>query len=76
MISGLPIIASNIGPIIETTPAILHNELITPIDVNGFCGRIEEYYLSRQKREENNFSSWAKKQFAPEVLFNQFYKEL
>jgi glycosyltransferase involved in cell wall biosynthesis len=76
MISGLPIIASNIGPIIETTPATLHNELLTPLDVDGFCTRIEEYYLSRQKREENNFSSWAKKQFAPEVLFNQFYKEL
>jgi glycosyltransferase involved in cell wall biosynthesis len=76
MISGLPIIASNIGPIIETTPTILHDELISPIDVDGFFVRIEEYYLSRQKREENNFSSWAKKQFAPEVLFNQFYKEL
>jgi glycosyltransferase involved in cell wall biosynthesis len=76
MVSGLPIIASNIGPIIETTPIALHKELINPLDVDGFCDRIEEYYFSKAKRKENDFSDWAKQQFMPEVLFEKFYNEL
>jgi glycosyltransferase involved in cell wall biosynthesis len=76
MITGLPIVASNIEPIIETTPNILHNELLNPMDVDGFCRRIEDYYLNPIKRENSNYSEWAKERFAPEVLFNQFYKEL
>jgi glycosyltransferase involved in cell wall biosynthesis len=76
MITGLPIVASNIEPIIETTPNNLHNELLDPMDVEGFCIRLEEYYFSKQKREEDNFSSWAIERFAAEALFNQFYKEL
>ncbi len=76
MITGLPIVASNIEPIIETTPNLLHNELLDPMDVEGFCRRIEDYYLNPIKRENNNFSEWAKMQFKPEILFNQFYDEL
>jgi glycosyltransferase involved in cell wall biosynthesis len=76
MISGLPIVASNIGPIIETTPEILHNDLLNPMDVDGFCNRLEEYYFSKKKREVGNFSIWAVERFAPETLFNQFHKEL
>jgi glycosyltransferase involved in cell wall biosynthesis len=76
MISNLPIVASNIGPIKETTPEILHKELIPPFNVDDFCVRIEEYYLSKEKREQNNFSDWAKERFDPDILFNEFYKEL
>lgn len=76
MISGLPIVASNINPIKETTPISLHKELIAPLNVNGFCDRIEEYYLSEKKRRKNNFSEWAKERFKPNRLFNQFYSEL
>jgi len=76
MIVGLPIVASNIEPIKETTPKQLHNELLDPLDVVGFVKRIEEYYLNEEKRKENNYSEWAKKKFNPYILFNQFYKEL
>ena len=76
MIAGLPIIASNINPIKETTPKILHKELIDPFDVDGFCSRIEEYYLSKKKRDRSDFSDWAKERFDSNILFNQFYKEL
>lgn len=76
MIVGLPVVASDIQPIIETTPDFLHKELMNPLDADGFCNKIEEYYVSRRKREENNFSEWAVKQFNPEILFNQFYNEL
>lgn len=76
MISGLPIVASNITPIIETTPVELHKELQNPFNIDGFCFRIEEYYLSEKKRKDNNFSDWATKQFNPDVLFNKFYNKL
>ena len=76
MIVGLPIVASNIEPIKETTPKELQDELIAPLDIDEFVRRIEAYYLSEEKRIKNNHSDWAKKKFDPEVLFSQFYKEL
>lgn len=76
MVAGLPIVASNIKPIVETTPEILHGELVSPFDVNGFVDRIQEYYLNNLKRETNNFSDWAKNRFSPNKLFTEFYSEL
>ena len=76
MVSGLPIIASDIGPIKETVPEVLHCELIKPLDFIGFCNRIEEYYLSDSKRKNANFSQWAVKRFSPSELFTQFYSEI
>ncbi|MNT34782.1 Glycosyltransferase Gtf1 [compost metagenome] len=76
MVAGVPIIASNIKPIVETTPEILHNELVDPFDVQGFCERIEEYYLNDSKRENANFSDWAINKFSPKKLFTEFYSEL
>ena len=76
MIAGLPIVASNINPIKETTPQEIHEELVPSMDVDLFCDRIEAYYLSETKRKENNFSNWAKQKFNPDILFDQFYKEL
>ncbi|MFV8357451.1 glycosyltransferase [Flavobacterium sp. XS1P32] len=76
MVAGLPIITSNINPIIETTPQKLHKELVNPLDVIGFCEIIEEYYLDSNKRKESNFSNWAIDRFSPIELFTQFYLEL
>jgi glycosyltransferase involved in cell wall biosynthesis len=76
MVAGLPIIASNIGPIIETTPEVIHNELVSPLDVDCFCNLIEEYYLDNSKRSNADFSEWAIKRFSPSELFTQFYTEL
>lgn len=76
MVTGLPIVASNIKPILETTPEILHNELLSPFDVDGFSERIEEYYLNNLKRETTNFSEWAINRFSPNKLFTEFYSEL
>ncbi|WP_017494979.1 glycosyltransferase [Flavobacterium sp. WG21] len=76
MVSGLPIIASNIGPIIETVPEVLHNELVNPLDVDCFCNLIEEYYVNNLKRSNSNFSEWAIKRFSSSELFNEFFMEL
>jgi glycosyltransferase involved in cell wall biosynthesis len=76
MVAGLPIIASNIKPIVETTPEVLHSELLNPFDTDGFSERIEEYYLNNLKRENTNFSDWAINRFSPNKLFAEFYSEL
>lgn len=76
MVAGLPIVASNIKPILETTPEIIHGELISPLDVISFSNRLEEYYLSVEKRNKANFSCWARNNFSPSVKFEEFYKEL
>ena len=76
MIVGLPIVASNINPIKETTPAELHEELLHPMDVGGFVARLEANYLAKDAIEKRDLSNWAKQKFDPAILFNQFYKEL
>lgn len=73
---GLPVVASNINPIIETTPEEIHTQLINPLDVDGFCNKIEEFYSDKSKMEKNDYSEWAKIRFDGKKLFNQFYTEL
>ena len=75
MITGLPIVASNIEPIIETTPSEIHQDLKNPLDVEGFTKLIEEFYLNKNEKKQN-FSDWAIQKFNPEVLFNKFFIEL
>jgi glycosyltransferase involved in cell wall biosynthesis len=75
MISGLPILASNIGPIIETTPEEIHKDLKNPNDVDGYTIAIENFYASNVTNEQN-FSNWAVQKFNPDILFNKFFIEL
>lgn len=75
MISGLPIIASNIEPIIETTPTEIHKDLKNPLDVEEFTKLMEDFYLNN-KEENQDFSDWAIQKFNPDVLFNKFFIEL
>lgn len=76
MVCGLPVVASNINPIIETTPEEIHRELVAPLDVAGFCEKIESFYFNRAKLGEKNYSQWAKGNFDGNKLFNQFFNEL
>jgi glycosyltransferase involved in cell wall biosynthesis len=76
MVSGLPIVASNINPILETTPEEIHSELVAPLDVSGFCQKIESFYHERTRLNEKNYSQWAKGHFDGDKLFNQFFNEL
>lgn len=73
MVIGLPIVASNIAPIKETTPILLHSHLKNPFDVDGFIEKIE--YIN-QFRNQPNIKNWAIKKFDSKKLFNKFYMEL
>ena len=44
MISGVPIVTSNIQPIIETTPEKMHRYLKDPFDVDGYVDLIKDLY--------------------------------
>lgn len=75
MIMGLPIVASNITPIKETTPLIIHDYLLDPTDFVGFANQIEKYYLGELNMPKN-LSEWAKNNFNAELLFKEFFNEL
>lgn len=76
MVSGLPIIASNIDPILETTPEEMHYRFKNPLDVEGFVAEIEKIYLSRGEISSYCCADWARTHFDHRVLFEQFYREL
>lgn len=76
MACGLPIVASNIDPIKETTPEVIHDELISPHDVDGFVKKIEHLYLNRSEIIKFDFSKWTLDNFSASKLFKDFIKEL
>lgn len=76
MISGLPIVASDIPSIKETTPPQIHPALKDPFDTEGFIREIEKIYLNPDYRNSLIFSEWAKHEFNPSILFREFYNEL
>lgn len=76
MITGLPIIASNITPIVETVPENMKENLIHPDDIKGFVEQVEKCYINERYRDKLIHKEWAVRQFNPEVLFNEFLSEL
>ncbi|QQX75958.1 MULTISPECIES: glycosyltransferase [Aequorivita] len=76
MVSGIPIIASNIEPILETTPKAIHHRFKNPMDVEGFVAEIEKIYLNRDNISSYCCTEWARKHFDHKVLFEKFYNEL
>lgn len=72
MISNLPIVTSDIAPIQETVPNKFRRELVAPLDVDGFCQKIDELYLGNDKQE--SFREYAIEKFNPSEQFGAFYK--
>ena len=76
MVSGIPIVASNINPIIECVPNYLVNQLVSPSDFNKNKEAISCLYLHRDKLSDLTCAEWAKKKFDAETQFLMFKKEL
>jgi|26BtaG_2_1085354.scaffolds.fasta_scaffold00002_230 glycosyltransferase involved in cell wall biosynthesis len=77
MISGIPIVASNIDPIKETTPQEVHPYLKAPLDIDGFIEQIESIYNSKDLGiKKFIFADWAKTHFNSEERFDEFFREL
>lgn len=76
MVSGLPIIASDILPIQETVPNGFISKLKPPTDYSSFIDAIDELYCNRDLLSEYTHKQWAVDFFDKDRLFNKFMCEL
>ena len=76
MISGIPIVSSNINSIKETTPRTMHPYLKNPLDIGGYTKLIEDIYESKEFATNFIFIEWAKQKFQHEKHFKEFYNEI
>ncbi len=73
MVLGIPFVASNISPILETVPELYHEQLVTPLDSTSACNKIIEIYL---EKPEFNLANMARDKFNSKILFEHFYQNL
>lgn len=76
MMSEVPVVASNIAPITEATPADIHEYFVAPTDVAGFKNMLLRVINEDLLKERLTKSEWATKHFDPEVNFKLFENEL
>jgi len=76
MITGLPIIASNIPAIKESVPKTFITELLSPDNVDGFVDKIENIYLNRDIKNKFIVQKWAMEYFNHKKQFGLFFNEL
>ena len=72
MLTGLPVIASNIEPIIETIPEYAHGTLLDPLNVNDAVVLISSLKVDINKRKEFMHKDWAENQYDLERNFKLF----
>lgn len=76
MISNLPIVASNIDPIKEITPQIMHPYLISPFDSQKAKEQILAIRSDSDFKYKMIHTDWAIKQFEANKQFGKFFKKL
>ena len=73
LVSGLPVIASNIEPIKETIPEKLWVQLVHPDDIEGAKQKVLELYSNRDLIISLNYKNWAVSSFDATLRFGEFY---
>lgn len=76
MVSDVPFVASNIPPIMETTPKACHGMLVDPYNYEENLDRVKMAYEDIHKYDITKCSEWAIQTFDADRLFNEFRKEL
>lgn len=76
MLSGIPIVASNIEPIKEAIPFDLHNFLLDPVDVNENCNFIQQVINDKILRKKLIQIDWATRKFNKNINFDLFKNEI
>ena len=76
MVKGLPILASNINPIIESVPPNFRKELIDPFDVDTAIKKIADAYNDSTILDSMRFKQWARNRYNSKIAFEAFHKEL
>lgn len=72
MFSGLPVLTSNIPPILEALPQEAHELTIIPTDENIAAEKITKFANNTINKENYIYNAWAKKKFDYEKNFNLF----
>jgi len=76
MLMGLPFVASNIAPIMETVPKKYHSLLVPPKDELSAIKKIESIMNDDCDIKFENLQSEIADRFNAEKLFNEFYQAL
>lgn len=69
---GLPFVASDIAPIKEMVPTVLHSQLVSPSDVDGACQKILKIMQDARHARSLDLSGWAKDNFSANIQFEKF----
>ena len=77
MLTGIPVVASDIEPNKETVPREYHEKfLVEPKNIEGAINKIIEIKNNPNFRKDYNLSEWIRSRYSPEVLFKKFYQYL
>ena len=72
MLTGLPVITSNIEPIKETMPEYAHSTLLEPLNISAAVDLILLLIKDKNKRKEFIHKDWAENEYDIEKNFKLF----
>lgn len=76
MVANLPVVTSNIEPIIETVPDYFKEKLISPFDYKKYAEIIEMMYLDRDYMNGFRCKDWVMQKYNHEKQFEIFFNYL
>lgn len=76
MSCGIPFVASNIEPIVETIPSELEEYLTNPNDLELAISLFEKIIDKKHNNDFNDLEKWTKSKYNLERNFNLFYKNI
>lgn len=76
VLSGIPLVASDIEPIREALPETYHKYLVKPLDVDGSVRAIEDHYNKNTSFDTKYLKDWATQAFDINKNFKTFEDEL
>ena len=76
MVAGLPVLPSEIPPILEALPDKAKDNNVAPKDVEGTVSKITSLIANSQLRDQHRYREWAINQFDQETNFELFKREL
>ncbi len=76
LIAGLPFVASDIDPILETIPKSHYSYLVAPEDTQKAITILTTFYNNKNSGNLPDLKNWAIKNYNPNILFQKFYNKL
>lgn len=76
MVSGLPVITSNISSIVESVPKEIKNFMFDPTDKSSYINALENVIKGKIPYDLDKTKNWALEKYNSENNFNIFYKQL